>query len=331
MTPATRQRPGVGQHGGADVANGNTQATLFDVDEQLADELLPKYLRKHCSECGAQRDQEWLSGFNRTSLKTLNGRCRPCWNERCRQVQRVRSGLPPAPRPGVARTKTCRSCRNVFVTTTDAIRKCGACRPAGRKQLPEATCEWCSSLFMPRQHHQRFCRDACKQKAKRVRLGWQSDRRTEANPTGTVVRSAKTIASPLKIVRCKHCSRLMVARNGRKYCSDPCRVDSINVRVMGLYYMAANSGHVKQAMAWRRHIVEYLADRDGTKCVLCNRHVDITLPSGTRGSDMGPSVDHVIPRSQGGTDDMANLRLTHWKCNRQRGNRGGNEQLRLVG
>lgn len=313
------------------MANGNTQATLFDVDEQPADELLPKYLRKHCCECGAQRDQELLSNLTRTSLCTLNGRCRSCWNERCRQIQRVRNGLPPAPPPGVARTKTCALCQNLFITTTDSIRKCGACRPAGGKPRPEATCEWCNSSFVPRQNHQRFCRNACKQKAKRVRLGRLTDRRTESNPAGTFVRPAKTIASPLRIVPCKQCSRLMVARNGRKYCSDSCRIDSINVRVMGLYYLAADSGRVKQAMAWRRQIVEYLADRDGTKCVLCNRHIDITLPSGTRGSDMGPSVDHVIPRSQGGADNMANLRLTHWKCNRQRGNRGGNEQLRLVG
>ena len=66
-------------------------------------------------------------------------------------------------------------------------------------------------------------------------------------------------------------------------------------------------------------------------CAICHRRVDITLKSGTRGSRRGPSVDHIIPRSKGGSDDPVNLRLTHWGCNQKRGNRGGNEQLALVG
>jgi 5-methylcytosine-specific restriction endonuclease McrA len=46
---------------------------------------------------------------------------------------------------------------------------------------------------------------------------------------------------------------------------------------------------------------------------------------------MGASVDHIMPRSLGGGNEMANLRLLTWKCNNRRGNRGGNEQLALIG
>lgn len=70
---------------------------------------------------------------------------------------------------------------------------------------------------------------------------------------------------------------------------------------------------------------------DGDKCAICNHRVDLTLKSGPRGDRRGPSIDHVIPRSQGGSDDLANLRLAHWGCNQARGNRGGGEQLALVG
>lgn len=47
----------------------------------------------------------------------------------------------------------------------------------------------------------------------------------------------------------------------------------------------------------------------------------------------GATVDHVIPRSLGGSDDLSNLRLAHWSCNRAKGNRpiDMGEQLRLVG
>ncbi|MBF0808519.1 HNH endonuclease [Rothia nasimurium] len=33
------------------------------------------------------------------------------------------------------------------------------------------------------------------------------------------------------------------------------------------------------------------------------------------------SVDHVLPRSLGGSDDIANLRPAHFSCNSARGNR----------
>jgi 5-methylcytosine-specific restriction endonuclease McrA len=44
-----------------------------------------------------------------------------------------------------------------------------------------------------------------------------------------------------------------------------------------------------------------------------------------------PTIDHVIPVSQGGTDDLANLKLAHMICNAKKGKFGGNEQLLLVG
>ncbi|NDE02585.1 MAG: HNH endonuclease [Gammaproteobacteria bacterium] len=100
---------------------------------------------------------------------------------------------------------------------------------------------------------------------------------------------------------------------------------------MGLYTVAVSRVNVTSAVHWQREICAYLADRDGDRCAICHQMVDLKIRSGTRGSDAGPSIDHVIPRSRGGSDDLANLRLTHWGCNRKRGNRGGYEQLRLIG
>jgi len=48
----------------------------------------------------------------------------------------------------------------------------------------------------------------------------------------------------------------------------------------------------------------------GTVCHLCGREIDGTV-----------SVDHVIPRSQGGTDDIENLRPACQRCNSKRGNK----------
>ena len=54
-----------------------------------------------------------------------------------------------------------------------------------------------------------------------------------------------------------------------------------------------------------------LLKRDGWRCWLC-------------GELMGEgdvSVDHVIPRSCGGTHEQSNLRLAHIDCNGRRGNK----------
>ena len=48
--------------------------------------------------------------------------------------------------------------------------------------------------------------------------------------------------------------------------------------------------------------------RDNYRCVYCNSHADLTL-------------DHVIPRSQGGHDSWHNLVTACQKCNTYKGNR----------
>jgi len=102
-------------------------------------------------------------------------------------------------------------------------------------------------------------------------------------------------------------------------------------RIMALYYLAIDNLEIPKASMWRQQFVAYLRTRDGDTCPLCTRPIDFAAKSGPRGSDRGSSIDHVIPRSQDGPDALANLRLTCWGCNRDRGNRGGNEQLALIG
>jgi hypothetical protein len=124
-------------------------------------------------------------------------------------------------------------------------------------------------------------------------------------------------------------------RPAAKRCPECARVRNIE-RGMSLYRTACalhwEPGAVRRAVMWRWVLVGYLRDRDGDKCGICDRPMRFDVSTGARGeSDEGATVDHVIPRSHGGSDDAANLRLAHWRCNRARGNRGGGEQLRLVG
>jgi len=43
-----------------------------------------------------------------------------------------------------------------------------------------------------------------------------------------------------------------------------------------------------------------------------------------------PTVDHVVPVSEGGDDTRANVQLAHFRCNSVKGPRGS-QQLALVG
>jgi 5-methylcytosine-specific restriction endonuclease McrA len=58
-----------------------------------------------------------------------------------------------------------------------------------------------------------------------------------------------------------------------------------------------------------------LVVRHETHCWVCGELVDKTLSG--RHPD-GPTIDHVIARSRGGTNDISNLRLAHQRCNNAR-------------
>lgn len=59
-------------------------------------------------------------------------------------------------------------------------------------------------------------------------------------------------------------------------------------------------------------------ERDGWTCGICLEPVDKAL---TGHDQFGPTLDHIQPRSLGGSDDHENLRLAHRACNSARGNR----------
>lgn len=54
----------------------------------------------------------------------------------------------------------------------------------------------------------------------------------------------------------------------------------------------------------------------GTTCWLCHQPIDITLPAS---HPRGLTLDHVLPRSRGGSHTIDNLRPAHRRCNLSRG------------
>lgn len=66
----------------------------------------------------------------------------------------------------------------------------------------------------------------------------------------------------------------------------------------------------------RRRIRTSLRARDGDDCYLCR---GLMVFNNTKSEDYA-TIDHILPRSQGGSNDLDNLKLAHRKCNLRRGN-----------
>lgn len=68
-------------------------------------------------------------------------------------------------------------------------------------------------------------------------------------------------------------------------------------------------------------------ERDQWRCHLCGKKVD---KAASRRSPEGASIDHLIPLSLGGADAPANVATAHNRCNREKGVKARDEQLRLI-
>jgi hypothetical protein len=119
--------------------------------------------------------------------------------------------------------------------------------------------------------------------------------------------------------RCVECGKEFIAHKANaKWCSKRCRIltsgrDASRRR-------GAGTGAVFYT---DREIFE----RDGWRCHRCHKLVDRNVP---RTHSDGASIDHIIPLSLGGIDAPSNVATAHWRCNREKGARGANDQLRLI-
>jgi 5-methylcytosine-specific restriction endonuclease McrA len=74
-------------------------------------------------------------------------------------------------------------------------------------------------------------------------------------------------------------------------------------------------GIVATDVTFRRQIVRGLACFVG-KCIHCNAKLVVALDGSTDG---GVTIEHIVPRHHGGTDDPSNLALACARCNATKG------------
>jgi len=204
----------------------------------------------------------------------------------------------------------------------------------------EIACEYCGGPRMVNAQHadvQRYCSLSCSSRANQSGLThdefMQRQRRRNRdrhrrNKERARMRELKRVTQPpaaWKSVQCCVCTQWFISKQFDMTCSDECNI--------------ARLLEVRRKQRGRRRARErnaYVADvqpsrvfeLDGYRCHLCNKKCDATkvVPH-----PRAPTVDHVIPLSNGGTHEPANCRTACFICNSTKGSRGGGEQLALIG
>lgn len=208
------------------------------------------------------------------------------------------AALPPMKRPGRARVWCSEACRLRALRREQGL---WTCVDAGRR-----ACLHCRVLFTPKRSHQAYCSQQC---------GWQH--RAQRRP-----RSGDWAAGrqPERILPCMDCGKDVVTR-GSRVCCEQCRMERAR--------NTSRRRNVKRrgTVTLIKYTLNEIGERDGWRCHLCRRVINRKLP-GTH--QRGPTIDHLVPLSHGGTDEPMNVAVAHRACNVRRGT-GGVVQLRMSG
>ena len=182
--------------------------------------------------------------------------------------------------------------------------------------MEDRACEACGCTYRVEVRlPQRYCSQKCNASQQDMRskgiLGGQTARTFTCKTCGRDFRATgrPLFCSPLcsyldrynpscEVVRstCRTCGRTILWHSTRTYCSITCKRN--------------------RPQRWRKHALA-VHERDQWTCQLCGTP---TLREWVKGDMRSPTLDHIMPRSLGGSDDIGNLRTAHWLCNSIRGN-----------
>jgi hypothetical protein len=238
--------------------------------------------------------------------------------------------------------KQCGCGKRINVTSTSAADpRCRDCRYPHR--WPVATCP-CGTSFQSDHSRKVYCTKRCART-----YGERKPRTPRVHHWRSIV----------VYTQCHSCFAPLTAKSRKRYCNDTCagRVTGKRHKVWfptcqtcGLVFTCRNGQSLRckpcrVRHAWERKtyhkkvskLVDYIGHRDKWKCAICGRKV--SQEPFQHGNPWSKTVDHVVPEAEcrrlgwslDEADNPSNLRLAHMRCNNLRRDKGGGEQLALVG
>lgn len=165
----------------------------------------------------------------------------------------------------------------------------------------DKVCPTCGVTFTPAKAFGRFCSHFCRRVDRGLQLAQPHPPKTCALPECDVVFVPK-----------RHLDRCCSMAHGRLL-SD---VESFHKRRAQ-----------KLGTATRPVRIDEIAARDKNRCHICRRLVS----KKPYPHPLSRSLDHLVPLSKDGEHTPENVRLAHLGCNVSKKDRGGNEQLLLIG
>jgi len=238
----------------------------------------------------------------------------------------------------------CQSCNQAM---TGRKRKyCGPeCYPSynPRKETPRQTCQYCDKPLdnpikagRPKRNCSRDCRERYRQKRKLKPKLTFSCEHCEAEFQAPIKRRFCSKPCRLEVAKIESKLKYWVKRKNKfptsevttpcGWCNEP-RTYQVGKSTVRAYHpqctIEARRARYRIKTVKRQGLVNKpsrLAADDvvrmyGSDCAVCSEPIDLNL---LRTSKMGLTVDHWIPLSKGGSDDMSNLRPAHWICNRRK-------------
>ena len=157
------------------------------------------------------------------------------------------------------------------------------------------TCEWCDQQFETEWETKTYCTRQHKEVARQYRKRFREGR----------VRATR-------LINCPVCNKQFSTTNKQTvYCSDQCAT-----------WLKEQRRREKEENKWSAKNSPLLKARifyrDKGVCQLCQQPIDLTLEYP---NPMMFSVDHITPRSKGGSHTLPNLQAAHLLCNSKRGNK----------
>lgn len=189
---------------------------------------------------------------------------------------------------------TCsRKCRNNYYERTR------------RPQKPKTfrNCKRCEAHFLVSKQNVRYCSIDCRKQQTQ-----------EAQLKNYYLLQAQK--PDFKEIICSWCNKPVIVPSSftQKIVSHPqCKEERLRKR-----QRRKSVGRRGYRAAIRSLGIEQLGDRDNWTCHICEQPVDPLLPCNDK---QGATVDHVMPLSRGGSDELDNLKLAHWICNVRKSNK----------